>query len=249
MSGSRTLLIIEDDRALSATLELLLGKIGYSVLTAENGAQGIKLWEEEHPRAVLLDIKLPDMDGYEVCRQIKKNPARRYTTAVLFLSACDEGEIRTKGQAVCADYYIKKPVDPNDVGVDLYSLFEQGFNLEPSDIYRLRVTKQVPPNTDPHPFDKEAVEQESTLEMDSELDTEIEWESDLEPVAFEDPALQPIPRPEPRRPVTQPVTRNVKTQSSMQLDQVKDLLTALKESLGRTRNHLSALLNYIDNAH
>src|SRR3990172_5969496 len=142
MAGSRSLLIIEADRDLSVTLELLLGKIGYSVRTAKDGAEGLKIWEEEHPRAVLLDINLPDMDGYEVCRRIKEIPARRYNTAVLFLTGRDEADVRANGSAVCADYYIKKPVDPNDVGVDLYTLFEKGFDLEPEEVYRLRVTKQ-----------------------------------------------------------------------------------------------------------
>lgn len=233
MAGSRTLLIVEDDMELAETLEFLLGKIGYSVRTAKDGAEGLKIWEEEHPRAVLLDINLPDMDGYEVCRRIKEIPSRRYNTAVLFLTARDEKELRTKGSAACADFYIRKPVDPNDLGVDLYELFEKGFNLEPEEIYRLRVTKQVPPNTDAHPFSEQAAEEEPLPEP---------------------PPVRPTVAPkaavaQPSRTQTRPAAvRTAKTQSAMQLDQVKDLLLALKESLGRTRNRLTALLNYIDQA-
>jgi DNA-binding response OmpR family regulator len=228
VAGSRTLLIIEDDRELSVSLELLLGKIGYSVQSAKNGQEGLKIWEEEHPRAVLLDINLPDMDGFEVCRHMKEVPSRRYNTAVLFMSGRDESEIRSNGSAVCGDYYIKKPVDPNDLGVDLYTLFERGFDLEPEEVYRLRVTQRIPPNTDLQPFSGAA--------------PESEVEPQPEPLELRSSAPTPRAEPIPARPSSHP------SQSSMQLDQVKDLLLALKGSLGRTRDRLSALMTYIDDA-
>lgn len=224
MAGSRTLLIIEDDRELAASLELLLGKIGYSVESARNGQEGLEIWEEQRPRAVLLDINLPDMDGFEVCRRIKEIPSRRYNTAVLFLSGRSESEIRAKGFAVCGDFYIKKPVDPNDVGVDLYTLFEGGFDLEPEDVYRLRVTQKIPANSELDPF------------QSADLEPESETQDLVGSVAFSEPEQVPL-RPNMN-----------KSQSSMHLVQVKDLLLALKGSLGRTRDNLSALITYIDNA-
>jgi CheY-like chemotaxis protein len=237
MPGLRGLLIIEDDTEFSNTLEHFLVKIGYKVLSAETGEEGLRIWEEERPRAVLLDTQLSDMSGYEVCKEIKQELSKRYTTAVVFMSDEPAEEVCTKGSEVCADFYIEKPVNPNDVGVDLFTLFEHSFNLDKAEVYRLRVTKQVPPNTEPSPFAEPEVEEEPEPQPVEEF-----VEEEFEPVMMK-PQTAPV-QPEPV--IKSPVAKGGKTPSAMQLGEVRDLLLALKGSLKRSRETLGTLMNYID---
>lgn len=141
--SSRSLLIIEDDADLRLTLEYFLGKIGYKVLTSRDADEGIRLCLEHRPRAVLLDIMLPGSDGFECCKRIKGDPITM-DTKVVFITGKKASEVHIKGAKACADFWIPKPVDPNDVGADLYFLFERDFDLTPEDFKQLRVTKQVP---------------------------------------------------------------------------------------------------------
>ena len=144
MSGSRSLLILEDDPDLRMTLEYFLGKVGYDVVTAKNCEEGLKVCLEDRPRAVLCDIMMPGMNGYDFCSKIKGEPVTRYLTKVIFMSARPESEVMLKGPQVCADFFVEKPVDPNDIGADLYILFEEDFDPPAEALSRLRVTRKIP---------------------------------------------------------------------------------------------------------
>lgn len=81
------------------------------VITAENGATALKMAQEQHPTLVLADVKMPEMDGYELCRQIKDD-FDIYDIPVLFLSALDGYEDRLRGFEVGGEDFILKPVNP-----------------------------------------------------------------------------------------------------------------------------------------
>jgi putative two-component system response regulator len=83
----------------------------YKVLVANNGATALKIVEKQSPDVVLLDIMMPDMDGYEVCRRLKANPATA-STPVIFLTAKDQTADEAEGFALGAADYILKPVNP-----------------------------------------------------------------------------------------------------------------------------------------
>jgi len=241
MPASKNLLIIEDDPDLRMTLEYFLGRIGYQVLTAKNAEEGLKIVFERRPRAVLCDISLPGLDGYAACARIKGDPVTE-RTAVIFISAKTAREVMDEGAKACADYFIAKPVDPNDVGADLYTLFEKDFDLTPDEIRKLRVIKRVPQLSesmragygpqDPH-----------TVRITAPAHTH-------DTLVYEKRGQAPAPRSQPQmetdfEAVTPPRNQPT-TPSRMELREVHDLLLALRDSLKDTGQRLDAILQYID---
>lgn len=100
-----TILLIEDDEALAQLIQLLLERAGYSVISAGNGKDGLELARDNSPNLVLLDILMPDMDGwhvYEALRSITDAP-------ILFLTALGDEHNITYGLGLGADDYIVKP--------------------------------------------------------------------------------------------------------------------------------------------
>lgn len=84
----RTLVVVEDDANIADLLDLYLRDAGFRVLQAAHGERGLQLIEQHRPALVLLDIGLPDIDGFEVCRRVRA----RSNVPVLFLTARD-GEL------------------------------------------------------------------------------------------------------------------------------------------------------------
>lgn len=102
---AQRILIIEDEPAIQAVLKELLLDAGYSVRTACDGVDGLAAFYSEPPDLVLLDIMMPRMDGYEVCRTIRE----KSNTPVIILTALDEEEAQIKAFELRADDYITKP--------------------------------------------------------------------------------------------------------------------------------------------
>ena len=86
MAGER-ILIVEDERAVARGLEYGLATEGFSVFLAETGQQALDLARSRDPHLILLDIRLPDVSGFDVCRQLR---ARGMRQPILMLTACDE---------------------------------------------------------------------------------------------------------------------------------------------------------------
>lgn len=105
MSRER-ILIIEDERAVARGIEYGLKAEGFTVLWAENGRKGIEMARDQSPHLVLLDIRLPDINGFDVCRQLRGLGLRQ---PVLMVTARDEEIDRVLGLEIGADDYIVKP--------------------------------------------------------------------------------------------------------------------------------------------
>jgi len=105
MSGER-ILIVEDERAVARGLEYVLKAEGFTTLLAENGNQAIEMAREQFPHLVLLDIRLPDINGFDVCREMRRLGLRQ---PVLMVTARDEEVDRILGLELGADDYIVKP--------------------------------------------------------------------------------------------------------------------------------------------
>jgi two-component system, OmpR family, KDP operon response regulator KdpE len=100
-----TVLVIEDDRRYRDLLELNLIRHGYAALLASDGLAGLNLLERDAPDLVILDLVLPDLDGYEVCRRI-----REYSTVpIIILTARAEEAQKVRGLRAGADDYVTKP--------------------------------------------------------------------------------------------------------------------------------------------
>lgn len=99
------ILIVEDEPDLLDILCFTLRREGHDVIAAHNGAAGLELWRNKRPNLVLLDVDLPKVDGWEVCKQIRKES----NTPIIMLTASNnEGDI-VKGLDLGADDYITKP--------------------------------------------------------------------------------------------------------------------------------------------
>lgn len=98
-------LVVEDEITLLETLEYNLKRQGYDVLTASDGNAALKLAREEQPDLIVLDIMLPGIDGFEVCRMLRKE----MSVPILMLTARDEEVDKIVGLEVGADDYMTKP--------------------------------------------------------------------------------------------------------------------------------------------
>ena len=103
--GQRTLLLVEDEETLSRAIAYSLTQEGYSLLTATDGAQGLALARERRPDLVLLDIMLPSLNGFEVCRALRSEN----NVPVLMLTARTTETDKIAGFDLGADDYMTKP--------------------------------------------------------------------------------------------------------------------------------------------
>ena len=109
MSKGR-ILVVEDDLDISKMLRLYFDSQGYEVLTVMRGHDALEVCRKKQPNVVVLDIMLPDMDGYDVCRELRGN-LRTSHVPVIFLTQKDERSDKIAGLELGADDYITKPFD------------------------------------------------------------------------------------------------------------------------------------------
>ena len=102
------ILIVDDEPNIVMSLEFLMRKSGYQVSIARNGTEALDAVDRTAFDVVLLDIMMPDVDGYQVCRYVKEHPARG-ATKVVFLSAKSKDADIRRGYEAGADLYLPKP--------------------------------------------------------------------------------------------------------------------------------------------
>ncbi|MBI5030235.1 MAG: response regulator transcription factor [Chloroflexi bacterium] len=105
MSNTPTILLIEDDEGIAEPLIFGLQSEEMRVLRATNGADGLRLARNEHPDVILLDVMLPDLDGFSICRTLR----RESTVPIVMLTARGQEMDRVMGLELGADDYIVKP--------------------------------------------------------------------------------------------------------------------------------------------
>jgi DNA-binding response OmpR family regulator len=111
MSKQLKILVIEDDPDICELIALYTNKSGYRMTVAHTGMQGLALFAEQAPDLVILDIMLPELDGWEVCQEIR----HFNQTPVIMLTGKGENHNKLKGFALGADDYLVKPFDPNEL--------------------------------------------------------------------------------------------------------------------------------------
>jgi two-component system response regulator ResD len=122
MATGQTIVVIEDDPNISDLLDTYLRSAGFRVLLAPAGERGLELIAQHSPALTILDIGLPDIDGFEVCRRIRS----RSQMPVLFLTARD-GEIdRVLGLELGADDYVTKPFSPREIVARVKAILRRG---------------------------------------------------------------------------------------------------------------------------
>jgi DNA-binding response OmpR family regulator len=106
-----TILIVEDNKETASLLTAYLEREGYDTVIASNGRQALELAERNEPVLMILDLMLPHVDGWEVCRQIR----RTSDVPILMLSARGEAHERILGLTLGADDYVVKPFSPGEL--------------------------------------------------------------------------------------------------------------------------------------
>jgi len=110
MAGEK-ILVVDDEPEISRLIDLYLTRDGFQVLVAENGLRALQLAKGHRPDLVILDIVLPDLDGLEVCRKLR----REYSMPILFLSCKGEEPDKILGLSLGGDDYITKPFSPAEL--------------------------------------------------------------------------------------------------------------------------------------
>jgi len=121
----KTILVVDDEQDIVDLISYNLSKEGYEVATASNGTDAVELAQRLRPDLVILDIMMPGLDGFEVCRTLRQDPSMQ-STAIVFLTA-KAGEIdQILGLELGADDYIQKPISPRVLLARVKTIFRRG---------------------------------------------------------------------------------------------------------------------------
>jgi len=118
---AQTVLVVEDESSIASFVALYLKNAGYSVRTAATGNEALAQAQSERPDLIVLDLMLPDVDGIEVCRRIRKDS----DVPILMLTARDEDVDKIIGLEVGADDYLTKPFNPRELVARVKSILRR----------------------------------------------------------------------------------------------------------------------------
>jgi two-component system, OmpR family, alkaline phosphatase synthesis response regulator PhoP len=120
-AGKQKILVVEDEETIASFVSLYLKNAGYDVVTAETGSDALVRVVTEAPSLVILDLMLPDLDGIEVCRRMR----RTVDVPILMLTARDEDVDKIIGLEVGADDYMTKPFNPRELVARVKSILRR----------------------------------------------------------------------------------------------------------------------------
>lgn len=108
--AAKTVMVADDSRTVLRLIDRTLRDAGYSVLLADDGRKAVDLALEKKPDLIVLDINMPELDGYGVCHELLANPAWDGSTPVIFLTSADAPHLETLGNQLGA--FLAKPTEP-----------------------------------------------------------------------------------------------------------------------------------------
>ena len=112
-TGDReTILIVDDDEAMTDVLAGRLKQQGFETVTADTGAAGVAVAESLEPALIVLDLRLPDTDGFTVCQRLVDSPVTCHIP-VIILSGMERPDIIRRSRAAGCSFFVRKPYDPN----------------------------------------------------------------------------------------------------------------------------------------
>ncbi len=106
------ILIVDDDSEQVDVLSLALKRQGFETMSAHTAAEGLELARSQHPQLVILDIRLPDGNGLDICQVLSDDP-QTASIPVIILSGMERPDIIRRCRAAGCRYYVRKPYDPN----------------------------------------------------------------------------------------------------------------------------------------
>ena len=121
-----TILIIDDDKKLNQLLKGFLSDFGFSVLAATHPEKGLKTLKQKSPELVILDVMLPGMDGFEVCKKIRQQSS----VPIIMLTARGELMDKVVGLELGADDYLPKPFEPRELVARIHSVLRRSKKID-----------------------------------------------------------------------------------------------------------------------
>jgi CheY-like chemotaxis protein len=125
----KKILVVDDEPDILKVTSIRLKTLGYDVLTAVDGKEGLGTIRREKPDLVLLDLVMPFMNGAEVCEQIKNDKVLKHIPIILFTASGNGAMTAEQTKKVGADDYIVKPFEPEEFGRKVEKILAQGANL------------------------------------------------------------------------------------------------------------------------
>ena len=123
------ILVVEDDRKTSELISLYLARDGFTVVPAFSGQDALHLATQHRPLLTILDVMLPDLDGWEVCRRLRATS----TIPILMLSSLGQAQDRIKGLRLGADDYVAKPFSPKELMARVSAILRRARSSPPLD--------------------------------------------------------------------------------------------------------------------
>lgn len=108
----RRILVVDDDHAQAEVLANRFRKLGFLTSTSYSGLEGLQKAHDELPDLIVMDMRMPDVDGHHVCRRLSGDPDTCHIP-VIVLSAMERPDIIRKSRAAGCEYHVRKPYDPN----------------------------------------------------------------------------------------------------------------------------------------
>lgn len=133
------ILIVDDDKNICDLLRMYLEKEGYTVVMEHNGIDAVNTFNTENPDLVLLDIMLPQLDGWQVCREIRKTSEK----PIIMLTAKDETFDKVLGLELGADDYVTKPFDTKEIVARIKAVLRRTSATKGSDMKEVRYDKLI----------------------------------------------------------------------------------------------------------
>lgn len=131
------ILVVDDDKNICELLRMYLEKEGYAVVMAHNGMDAVNSFNSENPDLVLLDIMLPQLDGWQVCREIRKTSEK----PIIMLTAKDEVFDKVLGLELGADDYVTKPFDTKEIVARIKAVLRRTSAVKSGELKEVRYDK------------------------------------------------------------------------------------------------------------
>ncbi|MGD9200379.1 MAG: response regulator [Chitinispirillia bacterium] len=118
------ILIIDDDIESTKLLELVMQSFGFDVVTSITGMNGLKKASTEQPNIIILDVRIPDLNGWQICKRLKKNPLTE-TIPIIFYTAYSQINDVEKSERLGAELFLNKPLDPEILVQKIRKIFDK----------------------------------------------------------------------------------------------------------------------------
>ena len=131
------ILVVDDEKNICDLLRMYLEKEGYAVVMAHNGLDAVNMFSSENPDLVLLDVMLPQLDGWQVCREIRKTSEK----PIIMLTAKDEVFDKVLGLELGADDYVTKPFDTKEIIARIKAVLRRTSAVKETEVKEVKYDK------------------------------------------------------------------------------------------------------------